>query len=275
MTPVIPAAVPVGYGWGAMPFLPREHGAYGQLAFPLVTAFASAGVSMAGVLLAAAVIAGFLAHEPAAVRLGWRGQRARRELGRRATIWLGCCLAVAVVAGAAALLVIHPAARWSIALPLAPALVVAVATVRGDDKSCYGEVTACLALTATAVPVSMAAGASLEAAAAIAIPFAVLFAASTLAVRVVILRVRGGGDPEATAATRRAALALVSSAAVTLAVLATTRILRSSVLVAAIPGLLTAATVAAHPPAPSRLRTIGWTLVAVSIVTSVIIVVAA
>ena len=55
--------------------LPKEHGAYGQIAFPLATAFVVAGVSTAGLLLAAAVVAGFLAHEPAAVLLGLRGAR--------------------------------------------------------------------------------------------------------------------------------------------------------------------------------------------------------
>ena len=50
--------------------LPREHGAYGQIAFPTLTAFLVSDVSVAGLLIAAAVVAGFLAHEPAAVLLG-------------------------------------------------------------------------------------------------------------------------------------------------------------------------------------------------------------
>jgi len=37
-------------------YLPREHGAYGQMAFPLVTAFGVAGVSAGGLLMATAVI---------------------------------------------------------------------------------------------------------------------------------------------------------------------------------------------------------------------------
>ena len=70
-------------------FLPREHGAYGQLVFPLVTAFGVAGLSSGGLLLATAVIAAFLAHEPAAVRFGQRGVRASREDGAGAARWLG------------------------------------------------------------------------------------------------------------------------------------------------------------------------------------------
>jgi hypothetical protein len=49
--------------------LPKEHGAYGQIAFPILTAFLVSGVSVAGLLIAAAVVAGFLAHEPAAILL--------------------------------------------------------------------------------------------------------------------------------------------------------------------------------------------------------------
>jgi hypothetical protein len=76
----------------ARALLPKEHGAYGQIAFPLVTVFVVTGVSPAGVLLTAAAVAGFLAHEPAAIVLGARGPRARRELSSAATrslaLWL-------------------------------------------------------------------------------------------------------------------------------------------------------------------------------------------
>jgi hypothetical protein len=76
--------------------LPKEHGAYGQLAFPLITALIVAGLSVAGALLTVAVVAAFLAHEPAAVVLDQRGARARRELGGSAIRWLAVALAVLV-----------------------------------------------------------------------------------------------------------------------------------------------------------------------------------
>jgi hypothetical protein len=43
---------------------------------------------------------------------------------------------------------------------------------------------------------------------------------------------------------------------------------------AALPGLLIAVIIAARPPQPARLRTVGWTLVAASILTGVIVVAA-
>src|SRR5690606_18676958 len=97
--------------------LPKEHGAYGQMAFPLLAAFIAGGVSAAGVLFAATVIALFVAHEPASVLLGGRGVRARREQGARAWRWLAGAGSVAVIAGIAAIAVMPPPARLSLLLP--------------------------------------------------------------------------------------------------------------------------------------------------------------
>jgi hypothetical protein len=118
----------------------------------------------------------------------------------------------------------------------------------------------------------MAAGVSPAIAAAVAIPFALLFVANTLAVRVVILRVRRGGEPFAASVTRRAALSLAVCGPVVLGLLVAAGLTPTSVIAAAAPGLLTAAVIALHPPAPTHLRTLGWTLVAVSILTTAIVV---
>jgi hypothetical protein len=67
--------------------LPKEHGAYGQMAMPLVTSLVVAGASAPGLLLATAVVIAFLMHEPLVVLLGRRGGRAKREAGGRAGRW--------------------------------------------------------------------------------------------------------------------------------------------------------------------------------------------
>lgn len=255
-----------------MSLLPKEHGAYGQITLPLVTAFAAAGVSSAGVWLAAAATAAFLAHEPAVVLLGVRGSRAKRELQRRATCWLAVFVAAGMGAGLAALVTIDAGARWSVAVPLAPAVLVGIAAWRGHEKTWYGEVAASLAFAGVAFPIALAAGAPWATAAATALPFALLFVVSTLAVRVVILRVRGGGDLRATTLTRRTVLVLAFLAASMLAASATLALLPVSVLGASAPGLLVAVVIAVRPPPPARLRTLGWSLVAVSIVTALIVI---
>ena len=255
-----------------MAYLPKEHGAYGQVAFPLLTAFAVAGISTDGLLLATAVVAGFLAHEPASIVLGLRGSRAKRELGASATHWLSGCLAIAVAAGIAAVVGLDPAARRSLAIPAIPTVLLILAMVQGHEKSWYGEAAAALAFAGVSVPVTMAASASITVALAVAIPFALLFTTTTLAVRIVILRVRGGGDPRATTATRNATLAISAVAAAVIGAMTIAGWLSSAVLLACAPGLITASIVAARPPAPARLRSLGWTLVAISTLTAAIVI---
>ena len=254
--------------------LPKEHGAYGQVILPLVAAFGVAGFSMAGLLFAAAVIAGFLAHEPALVLLGLRGPRAKREVGASAMRWLAASLIVGAAAASGALALIDPPVRWSILVPLVPALLLTIAVVNGREKSWYGEVAASLAFAGTSIPISMAAGTPIATALAIAIPFVLLFVASTLAVRVVILQVRRGGDRQAATTTRRAAFLVAGCGAAVLTWAALSSLLPGSALAAATPGLATAVAVAAKPPSPARLRVLGWTLVAVSIATAAIVIVA-
>jgi YwiC-like protein len=252
---------------------PKEHGAYGQIAFPLVTALLAGGPSIAGVLLMGAIIAGFLAHEPAAIVLGQRGARATRELRVSAIRWLCWTGAVGIAASLAAVMIAGSTIRWSFAVPAIPALLLAVAMINGREKSWYGETAAALAFAGAAVPVMMAAGAPIAVAWTVAIPFALLFTTTTLAVRVVILRVRGGGDPGAAAATRRATIAVCATAAVLIGVVTTRGWVAPSLLIATAPGLLTASIVAARPPSPAQLRRLGWSLVAVSTLTALILVV--
>ena len=258
-----------------MSLLPREHGAYGQIAFPLIAAFAVAGPSTAGTLIAVATVAGFLAHEPALILLGLRGVRAKRDMRPRAVQWLGIWAVIGAAAGIAAVMTMDRAARPTLLVPLVPALLLALATARGKEKSWCGETAAAVAFSAVALPVAVAAGAAWSTAAAIVIPFALLFVSSTLAVRVVILRVRGGGDPVAAAITRRAALSIAVGGAAVLAMATAIAALPVSTLGAAAPGLITAAALAVRPPGPSRLRAVGWTLVAVSVLTTALVIIMA
>ena len=156
--------------------------------------------------------------------------------------------------------------------PAVPAIALAVATARGIEKSWYGETAAALAFSGAAVPISMAGGVSASTAASVAIPFALLFVSSTLAVRVVILRVRGGGDPTAAALTRRAALCVAIGGALGLALMWEKNLVQATVIAAAAPGLFTATIIAVRPPSPAHLRWVGWTLVAVSVLTTALVV---
>ena len=82
---------------------PREHGAYGQLALPLLTALLSGRPSGPAGLYAFAAVCAFLAHEPLLVLLGHRGPRAQRECAGSARVRLALLSAGALLCGALAL----------------------------------------------------------------------------------------------------------------------------------------------------------------------------
>lgn len=253
--------------------LPKEHGAYGQLAFPLLTSFAAAGIAWAAVSMAIAVVALFLAHEPLLIVLGHRGPRALREQGARARWWLIATVATAAVTGVAAVLLAPAALRWTFAVPLVPGAWLLWMAVRGTEKSSGGETSAAVTFASVAVPLCAAAAGSPALGVSVAVPFALLFVTSTLAVRVVILRTRGGGDPAAVRATRRATFLIAIAGSGAMLAAAAGGLLPWGAFVATLPGLGLACGIAAFPPRPARLRRVGWTLVGMSVLTSVILIV--
>ena len=74
-------------------------------------------------------------------------------------------------------------------------------------------------------------------------------------------------------ATRRSTFAVTGLGAAGLGWLAAAGVMPLAALTASAPGLVTVLVIAARPPRPTRLRTIGWTLVAVSVLTGTIVVV--
>jgi hypothetical protein len=253
-------------------FLPREHGAYGQMSLPIVTSFLIGGWSIPAVLIALTVLAGFLAHEPLAVLSGGRGVRTRREQSGGATVWLVTTSAIAVCAGFAAALWTPGSIRWSLVLPLIPGGFVGLAMWAKREKSASSEIAVALAFSLVAVPVCLAAGASTATAGAVSVAFATVFVSGTLAVRTIVLAVRGGGNQSAAHATRTTTLLLGTLVVAGLAYSATRTLVPWAALIATVPGLAAATWITLFPPSPSRLRTVGWTLVATSIATALILV---
>jgi hypothetical protein len=254
---------------------PREHGAYGQVAFPLVTSLAVAGLTTGPILMALAVLALFLAHEPLVILLGLRGRRALDGLGVRAWVCFHLAVVVATASGVLAFDRTPAPWRWTFAVPMVPAAMLFTALiVRRDEKSALGESSAALAFSAAALPVCAAAGHP-AAGAAIALAFAVLFVVATLAVRVVVLRTRAGGNPRAVRTTRRATFGVAAAGVIVALSAVAMGALSWPAVVASMPGVGFAAAMAARPPAATRLKKVGWTLVAVSALTSVLLIITA
>ena len=170
--------------------VPREHGAYAQLALPLLTAFGIAGFSLPGALLAIAIVLVFLLHEPVLVMIGGRGLRARRELGAAARRRAIALFTAAVPFGVAGLVLAPTNARLGTVVPVALGLPFTYLLLSGKEKTTLGELVAGSTLASTLLPVSLAGGAAPLAAGFAAATWAASSAVATLSVRDVVWRTR-------------------------------------------------------------------------------------
>jgi hypothetical protein len=244
--------------------IPREHGAYGQLAFPMLTALAAGGGSAAGWLLALACAAAFVAHEPVLVLLGQRGARARRDLGEAARRTLVAAASLAVLAAAGGAVLMPPPHRWTLLVPAAFALATVPLIVQKTQKSVTGEMHVALTLASCALPVGTAAGLRPQEAAACWLVMTMGFWAATLAVHATIARQRR----EPSAALRAGALAVSILSPLAAIFIANRFALHPLLWMATLPLSAMAAAVALALPHARHLRRVGWTLVAASGVTS-------
>lgn len=254
-----------------MPPLPREHGAYAQLVAPLVTSLAVAGVSVSSLALAIACLVAFLAHESLLVVLGVRGPRARREAGPRVQRWLLGLVVVAAACGLAAL-ASGPAdlAPWLL-WPLVPATVVLAAATRGLEKRWPVEVLVALTFAGVALPLGRAAAAGARLAWGVAAPFAVVFVASTIAVRGVLLHGRPTASTGAAAVARLGAAAMAAAGVGLLALAAQRGLLPRASALAAVPGAMAVVVLAARPPSLRHLHAVGYTLGAVTLAAALVL----
>jgi hypothetical protein len=267
MPATAPAMTPPPERPAARSMLPHEHGAWGQLCMPLLSALAIGRPGAAALLLTAAVVLAFVAHEPLLVLLGQRGRRVRELEGARARRWLAGLGAAAAATGLAGIALAPAAARLALLLPAGLAAGVAWLVWRRLEKTLLGEIWVAAALASAAWAVALAAGAPPPAALAALLAWILAFAAATLAVHVILVRVRSKGaeDP----GRRHAVLAaLVLAAAGALSAAGLPRALW----VATLPTAAFSIAVCLVRVSPRRLRELGWALVGSSAVTLVILV---
>jgi hypothetical protein len=233
---------------------PREHGAYGQLGVPLLVALLSEKPGPVSWLLAGAAVVAFLTHEPLQILLGRRGGKALREDGDRARRALGFRGVGALVLGGAGLALSSGEARWAALLPGALALGTLGLLWRGWERTVPGEIVAAAALAGAGVPVAVSGGAGVREALGVWGAWALGFGAVTFAVRAVVSRDR----------TWVRWLGPLGSAAVAAACWRGGWMTGEQAL-GALPLLTAAVGLTAAPPAPTRLKAVGWTLMAASV----------
>ena len=250
--------------------LPREHGAYGQLLFPLATALALGLPGLGALLLSAGAVCAFLAHEPLLVLIGQRGARAARDQRAQAWRWFACSGSAAALCGAGALAALPLVARAAVTVPAALALVLGAVILAHREHTAFGEILSALTLSSLAAPVALASGTSTLAAVTCAAVYASVHVAATIAVRAVITRTR---QPPAIGA--RAVSVLVSIGLVAgLALLSRGGLLASVAPWGSLPMCGLGCALVAFPPSARRLRVVGWTLMAGATVTALVLIAA-
>lgn len=250
--------------------VPREHGAYGQLLFPLATALALGRPSGAAAWLTVAVVAGFLAHEGLVVRLGLRGSRALRDSGDKARRSLASFGIVALIAGGLAIGYGGRAVLWAMWLPALLSAFALMSTWRGTEHSTWGEILAATALAAWGLPVAAVCGVDRSVALASWGTWTATFVVATLAVHAVVARTtRRPARANAAAALMVGGAALLVASWVSLPGLAP-----HALWMAQLPALLLAGGLVALPVSARRLHRVGWAIIAVCMLTMASLVVA-
>ena len=248
--------------------LPREHGAYGQLLFPLATALAIGRPGAAALMLAAAAVFAFLAHEPLLILLGQRGRRAAQEQRPRAWRWFSTWAVAALACTALAIALMPVGARIGLSVPGGLTLVLGIVIAARHERTTAGEILTALALSSLAYPVALAAQAPARVAVTCAAAFATAFVAATVSVRAVIMCTR---RPPAARSRIVAALALVVGI-LGLAALWQLGLAAGVGVLAALPVCGVGFVLVLAPPSATRLRLVGWTLIAATAATAIVLV---
>ncbi len=247
--------------------VPREHGAYAELLFPIVSVVLGGAPTTSTWLLATGAIGAFLANEPLLVLAGQRGSRMQREESDRAKRALLVFGLVALGAGIAGLVLASRPVQYAVAAPLLLGVLLVMLAVQGLERSMFGEVLAAAALSSIAVPIGLSTGLGLTASLAVALIWLTTSLLGTAVVRLTIARTKGKTDEDSRRVRfKRALLVLACLLVIAVGVAAPygSR-LGLWVLAAAVPVAVVVLLMAALQPTARRLRLMGWSLVAANL----------
>lgn len=250
--------------------MPREHGAYAQLGFPLLTGLIYAGGEPGAVAFTVAAVALFLAHEPMGVLAGVRGVRLQeqlREPARRRILFLSG----AALAGLLAAVGLAPPRAWMAAV-LPGGLGVLLLPLLGSRriKSIPAELLVAAVFSTSVLPLALCGRPELLRAGLAA---AVWFAAVAPAV-FTVHAIKAALKPRPETRWVRVAAPMAGSAAIAGAVVAWLLLGpagRSAL--AVLPPAAATLALSLFPPHPRHLKRVGWTLVAADTLTLVLLLV--
>jgi hypothetical protein len=247
--------------------VPREHGAYAELLFPIVTVFLGGAPTTSTWLLAIGAIACFLANEPLLVLVGQRGTRMKREESDHAQRALLVFFLIALGTGLAGLLLAPTAVQYAVAVPLLFGVALVMLAIQGLERSMVGEGLAAATLSSIAVPLGLSAGLGLTTTLAVALIWLVTSLLGTAVVRLTVARTKAKTDRDLERVRfKRGLLVLVCLAVIAVGVAAPygSRV-GLWVLAAAVPVAVVVLAMAILQPTARRLRLMGWSLVAANL----------
>jgi len=233
------------------------------LFFPLATALLLGQPGLTAWALCALAIGGFLAHEGFVVLAGGRGDRARRDDGVRARHSLLSFGAIALAGSVTAALRLDVTLAWGAGVAILLSGAAVLTAWLGREHSLPGELFAALALTSWCLPVALAGGLQVHSATGLWLIWFAVFGMATTAVQSVIARsTRRSPTIANTLCALIAALALGS-------VLSATQSgwLPVGVAWTLLPAGIASFVLVARPVPARQLRSIGWSIIAVSVVT--------
>ena len=237
--------------------LPREHGAYAELGFPLLSGLVLGSPGAVSWLFALAAILVFVAHEPLAILAGIRGRRLQQELGVAARWQVAILGVLGAAAGFAAIGLASTPVRWLALIPVAIAAGLVPVMLAKNLKTLAGEMIAAAAFSTMHLPVAAAAGVAGAALWGPPVMWFVVTVSATLAVHAIKSRVTGATPwiLPAAAWTARAALAAA------LGIWAWLPDARFVAMAACLP-LAAVVVVNRLALSPRKLKHLGWALVA-------------
>lgn len=242
--------------------LPREHGAYGQLGFPLLSAWLAGHADGKAAALTIIFLAGFWLHEPWLLWLGRRGSRARQQAGARTGWLIGALSAVALGGWVWIWFGSNAGLRMAMCLPAGLGLAVLGLAMRGYERRLWGEVLATAALVSCSMPVALAAGVPPGPALLMSLLWTCVLVSAVFAVRGLISRAKYQ-DP------KPAMMSLLLPCGAGLAGLLATRhgMADGPFMLPLLPICILNLFLFIYPVSPRHLRKLGWAYVGVSLLT--------
>jgi len=247
--------------------VPREHGAYAELLFPILTVLLGGVPTTPTWLLAVGAIASFLANEPLLVLVGQRGDRTKRQESDRAKRALLIFVLVALAAGVAGLLLAPTVVQYAVGIPLILGVGLVMLALQGLERSMVGEGLAAATLSTVAIPLGLSAGLGLTATLAVALIWLVTSLLGTAVVRLTVARTRIKSESDRRRVGIKRGLLVSACLLVIIVGVAVPYGIRVGlwVLAAAVPVAVVVFAMAVLQPTTRRLRLMGWSLVAANV----------